>query len=97
MMSLPEMGTAVMNEIPVVFLVQNNRGYMSIRGGQRKFMGRHIASAIARQHMDEALRVLNGEAPGLIGDEALAERERYRCEEELRDSAQAVLPLEPRP
>lgn len=44
MMSLPEMGTAVMNDIPVVFLVQNNRGYMSIRGGQRKFMGRHIAS-----------------------------------------------------
>jgi acetolactate synthase-1/2/3 large subunit len=44
MMSLPEMGTAVMNNIPTVFLVQNNRGYMSIRGGQRKFMGRHIAS-----------------------------------------------------
>ena len=44
MMSLPEMGTAVMNDIPAVFLVQNNRGYMSIRGGQRKFMGRHIAS-----------------------------------------------------
>ena len=44
MMSLPEMGTAVMNDIPAVFLVQNNRGYMSIRGGQRKFMGRHLAS-----------------------------------------------------
>ncbi len=44
MMSLPEMGTAVMNNIPAVFLVQNNRGYMSIRGGQRKFMGRHLAS-----------------------------------------------------
>ena len=44
MMSLPEMGTAVMNNIPVVYIVQNNSGYMSIRGGQRKFMGRHIAS-----------------------------------------------------
>jgi acetolactate synthase-1/2/3 large subunit len=44
MMALPEMGTAVMNGIPVVFVVQNNRGYMSIRGGQRKFMGRHIGS-----------------------------------------------------
>ncbi len=44
MMSLPEMGTAVMNDIPAVFLVQNNRGYMSIRGGQRKFLGRHVAS-----------------------------------------------------
>lgn len=44
MMSLPEMGTAVMNGINVVFLVLNNQGYMSIRGGQRKFTGRHIAS-----------------------------------------------------
>ena len=44
MMSLPEMGTAVMNNIAVVLLVQNNSGYMSIRGGQRKFLGRHVAS-----------------------------------------------------
>jgi acetolactate synthase-1/2/3 large subunit len=44
MMSLPEMGTAVMNGIPAVIMVQNNRGYMSIRGGQRKFMGRHVGS-----------------------------------------------------
>jgi acetolactate synthase-1/2/3 large subunit len=44
MMSLPEMGTAMMNGINVVFLVLNNQGYMSIRGGQRKFMGRHVAS-----------------------------------------------------
>ncbi|TRC75551.1 thiamine pyrophosphate-binding protein [Mesorhizobium sp. WSM4307] len=48
MMSLPELGTAAMNNIPVVFLVQNNQGYMSIRGGQRKFMGRHIASEFNR-------------------------------------------------
>ena len=39
MMSLPEMGTDVMNGINVVFLVLNNQGYMSIRGGMRKFMG----------------------------------------------------------
>jgi acetolactate synthase-1/2/3 large subunit len=44
MMALPEMATAVMNNIPVVFLVQNNRGYMSIRGGQRKITGRHVGS-----------------------------------------------------
>lgn len=44
MMSLPELGTAVMNGIPAVFMVQNNQGYMSIRGGQRKFMGRHVGS-----------------------------------------------------
>ena len=48
MMSLPELGCAVMNNIPVVFMVQNNSGYMSIRGGQRKFMGRHIASEFNR-------------------------------------------------
>jgi acetolactate synthase-1/2/3 large subunit len=44
MMSLPEMGCAAMNGINVVILVLNNQGYMSIRGGMRKFMGRHIAS-----------------------------------------------------
>ena len=44
MMSLPELGCAVMNGIPAVFMVQNNQGYMSIRGGQRKFMGRHVGS-----------------------------------------------------
>ena len=44
MMSLTELGVAVMNNIPVVFVVQNNWGYMSIRGGQRKITGRHIAS-----------------------------------------------------
>ena len=44
MMSAPEMGVAVMHNIAVVTLVQNNSGYMSIRGGQRKFQGRHIGS-----------------------------------------------------
>ena len=44
MMCAPEMGVAVMHNIPVVALVQNNSGYMSIRGGQRKFQGRHIGS-----------------------------------------------------
>ncbi|MET3290579.1 UNVERIFIED_CONTAM: acetolactate synthase-1/2/3 large subunit [Brevibacillus sp. OAP136] len=44
MQSLPEIAVAVMHNIPVVFLVQNNMGYMSIRGGQRKIMGRHIGS-----------------------------------------------------
>ncbi|MCP5114624.1 MAG: thiamine pyrophosphate-binding protein, partial [bacterium] len=52
MMSLPEMGTAVMNDIPVVIMVQNNQGYMSIRGGQRKFMGRHIASEFNHHKRD---------------------------------------------
>lgn len=44
MMCAPEMGVAVMNNIPVVALVQNNSGYMSIRGGQRKFQGRHVGA-----------------------------------------------------
>ena len=44
MMCAPEMGVAVMHDIPVVVLVQNNCGYMSIRGGQRKFQGRHVGS-----------------------------------------------------
>ena len=44
MMSMQEMAVAAMHGIAVVFIVQNNSGYMSIRGGQRKIMGRHIAS-----------------------------------------------------
>lgn len=44
MMCAPEMGVAVMNNIPVVAMVQNNCGYMSIRGGMRKFQGRHIGA-----------------------------------------------------
>jgi acetolactate synthase-1/2/3 large subunit len=42
--SMQEMAVCAMHNIPVVFLVQNNCGYMSIRGGQRKIMGRHIGS-----------------------------------------------------
>ena len=44
MMTMQEMAVAVMRNIPVVIVVQNNSGYMSIRGGQRKILGRHIAS-----------------------------------------------------
>ena len=44
LMSIQELAGCVTNNIPVVFLVQNNSGYMSIRGGQRKLMDRHIGS-----------------------------------------------------
>jgi acetolactate synthase I/II/III large subunit len=39
-----ELGVCAQHEIPVVFVVQNNGGYMSIRGGQRKIMDRHLLS-----------------------------------------------------
>jgi len=55
--------------------------------------GHRAISATARAHIAEAMRVLYADAPGLEGDEAIAERERYRCEEEARNSLQAVLPL----
>jgi acetolactate synthase-1/2/3 large subunit len=42
--TLQEVAVCVTNGIPVTFLVQNNSGYMSIRGGQRKIMDRHVAS-----------------------------------------------------
>lgn len=38
--------------------------------------------------------MLYSDAPGLQGDEALAERERYRCEDEARMQAQGVLSLD---
>jgi len=43
------------------------------------------------------MRVLYGDAPGLQGEEALAERERYRCEDEARAAAQGLLALDPAP
>ncbi len=48
--SLPEIAVAVMHNIPVVFLIQNNMGYMSIRGGQRKITGRHIGTEFNLQN-----------------------------------------------
>lgn len=45
--TMQEIGVAAMYNIPVVFVVQNNSGYMSIRGGQRKQHDRHVASEFA--------------------------------------------------
>ena len=50
MMSCAELGVAAMNNIPIVIVVQNNSGYMSIRGGQRKFLGRATASEFSYHH-----------------------------------------------
>jgi acetolactate synthase-1/2/3 large subunit len=44
LMTGQEIGVCAQHGIPVVFLVQNNGGYMSIRGGQRKIMDRHLLS-----------------------------------------------------
>lgn len=44
MMTLQEVAVCVTNDIPVIFVVQNNSGYMSIRGGQRKQTDRHIGT-----------------------------------------------------
>ncbi|KRG81625.1 hypothetical protein ABB31_04325 [Stenotrophomonas pavanii] len=49
------------------------------------------ASAAARQAMERAALALTDAVPGLVGDEALAERERIRQETERRDSAQRQL------
>jgi acetolactate synthase I/II/III large subunit len=46
--TLQEVAVCVTNDIAVTFLVQNNSGYMSIRGGQRKIMDRHVASEFTR-------------------------------------------------
>ena len=42
MMCIQELAICVMYNIPVVFLVLNNSGYMSIRDGQNMLMGREI-------------------------------------------------------
>ena len=48
LMTLEEIAICATNDIPVVFIVQNNEGYMSIRGGQRKIFDRHIGSEFSR-------------------------------------------------
>ncbi|MER8002701.1 thiamine pyrophosphate-binding protein [Streptomyces sp. NPDC095613] len=44
LMTAQEIGICVTHNIPVVFIVQNNAGFMSIRGGQRKQTSRHIGT-----------------------------------------------------
>ena len=44
LMTSQEIAGCVTNSIPVVFIIQNNSGYMSIRGGQRKLMDRHVGT-----------------------------------------------------
>ena len=44
MMCMQELATCVAYNIPVVFLVLNNSGYISIRDGQNALMGRNIIS-----------------------------------------------------
>jgi acetolactate synthase-1/2/3 large subunit len=48
LMTSQEIAICVTNNIPVVFVIQNNSGYMSIRGGQRKQMDRHVATEFNR-------------------------------------------------
>jgi acetolactate synthase-1/2/3 large subunit len=49
LMTIEEIAVCVTNDIPVTFVVQNNAGYMSIRGGQRKIFDRHIGSEFHRK------------------------------------------------
>ncbi|MDN6858955.1 thiamine pyrophosphate-binding protein [Pseudomonas sp. CAN2814] len=44
LMTNQEIAICKTNGIPVVFIIQNNAGYMSIRGGQRKQTSRHIGT-----------------------------------------------------
>lgn len=50
-------------------------------------------SASARKAMELAALALTDAVPALIGDEALAERERIRVEQEQQDNRQHCLPL----
>ena len=47
LMTVQELGVVAQHAIPVCFVVPNNQGYMSIRGGQRKITDRHVISEFA--------------------------------------------------
>jgi acetolactate synthase-1/2/3 large subunit len=49
LMSVQELGVVAQHNIPVCFVVANNEGYMSIRGGQRKITDRHVLSEFSRR------------------------------------------------
>jgi acetolactate synthase-1/2/3 large subunit len=49
LMTVQELGVVAQHDIPVCFVVANNQGYLSIRGGQRKITGRHVLSEFARR------------------------------------------------
>lgn len=58
-----------------------------------QYRRRGIASASARRAMELAALALTDAVPGLIGEEALAERERIRQRQEQHDNRQHCLPL----
>lgn len=47
--TVQELGVCAQHGIAVCFVVPNNAGYMSIRGGQRKITDRHVLSEFARK------------------------------------------------
>jgi acetolactate synthase-1/2/3 large subunit len=49
LMTVQELGVVAQHDIPVCFVVANNQGYMSIRGGQRKITNRHVISEFTRR------------------------------------------------
>ncbi len=58
-----------------------------------RYRRRGQASASARQAMEMAALALTDAVPALIGEEALAERERIRQRQEQQDNRQHCLPL----
>ena len=52
MMCVQELAVCAMYNIPVVFLVLNNSGYISIRDGQNYLIGRQIGSEFNRHSGD---------------------------------------------
>lgn len=63
------------------------------RAHRSKYRRRVQASVSARHAMELAALALTDAVPGLIGDEALAERERIRQRHEQQDNRQHCLPL----
>ncbi len=52
LMSVQELAVCAMHNIPVVFLILNNSGYISIRDGQDHLMGRQTGSEFNYHHGD---------------------------------------------
>lgn len=65
----------------------------TFRAPRARYRRRGKMSAAACRAMEEAARALTDAVPALVGDEAMAERERLRREDELKATAQRQLDL----
>ncbi|MCY4101616.1 MAG: thiamine pyrophosphate-binding protein [Rhodobacteraceae bacterium] len=89
MMCMQELATCVMYNVPVVFLILNNSGYISIRDGQDALMGRNIISEFSHQGKNNEPYSVN--FPDLAKSFGLDFAEQVRSVDKITPTIEAAL------